>query len=222
MTVLTFCLTLIGCSGKTPPTVQETVVETASFGDQEMLDPSLPFLAIWVENWGWGAGRTGLIAAIWDDGRIVWSSDSITGGPPYKEAKIDTDGVAAMVSQLAESGTLSKEEFQNAHFGPDSTFTVINMRHNDAMFSLASWHDIAEAGSETVVGASYGLTTTGGKSREEFLKDEPEEYLEFRDVWQRIRDTVSGSLPDDGIPVTASIKTADKELGQRDWPPNSE
>lgn len=41
-------------------------------------------LAIYAEDWGLASdGTPKLILALWPDGRLVWSSDQMAGGPPY-------------------------------------------------------------------------------------------------------------------------------------------
>src|SRR5688572_19619001 len=58
-----------------------------------------------------GAART-LILGGWADGEIVWSGDSVRGGPPYWRARIDPAEVSGVLSQICE--TLAGAPFESS------------------------------------------------------------------------------------------------------------
>src|SRR6267378_4256032 len=84
-------------------------------------------LSIYPENWGLGARQRvpAIILAIWPDGQIVWSTDRVNGGPPYFSGKVDPADVVVVLADLERDGLFADERLNDAHFGPDSSFTTL-------------------------------------------------------------------------------------------------
>ena len=61
----------------------------------------------------------------------------------------------------------------------------------------SSWHELAEQNPGTVA-ASSGLTSSRGKSREEFLKTDDKNYLKYRALWGKMRTDVASLIPKTG------------------------
>lgn len=223
--MILLALVFIGCSKSTPTQLEtnepDPQAEPTPQAGPTLETNELPILAIWIESIGRGNRNGGLIAAIWSNGRIVWSTDANEGDLLYHESKIETEEIEALVAELTDARIFEKEEFRKPHYGPDSSYTVINLRRGDESNTITSWHDQAEARSDSVVGTSHGLTILGNQTRDELLAGEPKEYLEFREVWKRIRDTVNNAIPPEGLPVTQPIRTR-SNMRDRIWSPTAE
>jgi hypothetical protein len=157
-----------------------------------------PVVAVWREDWGLGAKDFGpfLITAIWADGKTIWSKDNVQGGAPYYQGKIDPKVLENALRELEIAEVFSASYVRN-YFGPDSFCTGIYLSHGNKTFTSRSWHELAEKNPK-IVASSSGLTSLGGKTREEFLKGDNKEYLKYRALWERIRVKVNSLLPKEG------------------------
>ena len=67
-------------------------------------------LAVYRQDWGLSSGgEPAIIFAAWPDGFIVWSSDRLMGGPPYRSGHIDPKRVTALLSRFDKDGLFADE-----------------------------------------------------------------------------------------------------------------
>lgn len=177
---------------------------------------SCPVVAIWRDDHGNAPTKDFgpfVITAIWQDGTVIWSKDNVRGGPPYFRGNIDPDGLESVLQGLAaDEAFVVPYAYQN-NFGPDSFFTAVYLFHKGLAFFSRSWHEMAEQNSKVVAasGGMLSLTALDGKSREEFLKDDKEDYLKYRQMWERIRRAITSLLPEKGEETFVEFEMKDVE-----------
>jgi hypothetical protein len=176
-------------------------------------------LAIYPENWGLFDGERVpvIILAIWSDGKIVWSSDRLNGGPPYLSGQIDPEKVASLLSDLERDGLFADNKLNVAHFGPDSHFTTLLVKSGKKQVTMQSWHERSEAGGKSIAG-SRGVSGLAGQRRFQALSKEPAEYLYYRLVWSETRGKLIDLIPDVGTSVAGRPVTNDKGLAWQEAP----
>lgn len=150
-----------------------------------------------------------LILSAWDDGRVVWSDDPVTGGPPYRGARIDPEAVTALLSAFEADGLFELDELEHARFGPDATFTTILLSSGGKRLRMRSWHELME--SRGGVARKTGVVSTE-EPRLHALRDEPADYLFYRFVWADIRARARELIPSDGDPVEGGVAEKDGRI----------
>ena len=165
-----------------------------------------PVAAVYTQGW-WSKGseignpdaiRPRVIVALWADGRIVWSDNSIEGGPPYREATLEPARVEELLKNLEERDVFADPGLSSRlYFGPDSTWSAIVVLHDGKYLNMQSWHELFEQ-RPNLVGTAQGITSLGQRSREEVLADQPEEYREFRRVWSVVKEALLALIPGEG------------------------
>ncbi len=202
--VLSTLIIVCGCDGETSPEA-----DTASGEDGNRLNMSIlvgktaiPKVAVYV-NGSRNINRvipgSAVVIAVWDDGRIVWSKEPIEGGPPYWVGKVELSKLERFFDELEQRGLYKNPTPKQLHFGPDSAFTVIAITYGARQIKMTSWHELFEASSETLVGTARGIYyIEDGRSREEILAEQPEEYKRFRSTWSEIRSLLKGLIPEKG------------------------
>ena len=150
---------------------------------------------------GAAARDSGLIAAIWGDGRVVWSRDQQRGGPPYFSARIEPPQVQALLDRFDGERVFDARSFRHSWLGPGSSFITIWLQSGTKHTQLQSWHEGFETQPD-LVALSTGITSLKGRSRGEALRSDTEEYQRFRQVWAELRATVAALVPKNGDAYT--------------------
>jgi hypothetical protein len=162
---------------------------------------STPAVAIFQESLGLahpGADSSHrLLVEIWPDGRIVWSRDQQRGGGPLLSARLEPRNVQALLDRLDRQDVFDAKSFRHSWVGPDSTFTTISLQSAARHTRLESWHEEFER-QPNLVALSSGVTSLGGRTREEALKSDTKEYRQFRRVWADARSAIAALLPKQG------------------------
>ncbi len=164
--------------------------------------PAAPLITIYTEPSGLSArdardAGPKIVVAVWEDGEVVWSQDAVSGGPPYRIGRCAPEKVKAFIEDLERKAVFGDEALGRPNFGPDSSFTTIQIDAGHRRLKMQSWHELYERGGK-VVAASYGLTPLEGKTIESFLKTEPESYQKYRRIWSAIRTAITSFIPDSG------------------------
>jgi hypothetical protein len=64
----------------------------------------LPVAAIYVRDpRGWNRPGFAVLLAVWANGDIIWSEDTIGGGPPFREAQINGENVSSILERILAS-----------------------------------------------------------------------------------------------------------------------
>lgn len=161
-----------------------------------------PKAAIYVDNllsWSPAEPEIMVVIAVWEDGRVVWSKDTIEGGPPYWVGKIEPSKLDSFFDKLEQRELYKNPTPKELHYGPDSSFTVIAITDGPRQIRMESWHELFEASSKDLVGTAHGiLAIEDSRSREEILAEQPETYKRFRSTWSGIRVLLEELIPDKG------------------------
>ncbi len=137
------------------------------------------------------------VALIWADGAILWSDDRLNGGMPYRVSRVHPDAVSKLLGDVESTGVFRDKDFRRSYLGPDAEFMGIRLRNGDRTVEMQSWHECFEE-RENLVATVGGITILNGRTREEVLADQPEDYQRFRGLWRMVREGVEELIPEDG------------------------
>jgi hypothetical protein len=170
------------------------------------LEEAEAIVAIYLLDWGGESPPRGpnLIAAIWGDGKVVWSRDRVLGGAPYLAGRVDPKKFTDLVARLQRDGVFADERLGDLHFGPDSRHTNIVVNSGKRRLKLQSWHELFEQ-NEKLVATSRGISSLEGRRREDVLREDTAEYRHFRSTWDRIRAAVADLVPTQGEPIDGTL-----------------
>jgi hypothetical protein len=155
-----------------------------------------PIIAVWREGGNSPLKSSGpyLIAAMWPDGRSIWSEDKVLGGAPYYQGWVSPVVLSKTLRGFEADKAFSAPNMRRDYLGPDAIYTVIYLALPGHAFYRSSWHEISEL-DPTIVATSSGLAPLNGKTRDEVLAGDTQDYLNYRALWKRIREKVSSLLP---------------------------
>ena len=162
--------------------------------------------AIYADNWGLGSsGSTKLIFCAWDDGHVVWSSDRIEGGPPYRMAILRPSDVIATLDRMDRAGIFDIPRLNGGEVVVDSSFTTILVRRNGKQLKMQSSHELYEAHGSTMHLEGVGSGREPRK-RLQLLADKSADYLHYRMTWLELRLAAAGLVSANGSESTGSPK----------------
>jgi hypothetical protein len=140
------------------------------------------------------------ILRVWRDGRVVWSADPISGGPPYRVGAGDPAKIAGALAVLSAEGRWTKDY----RTGPCARWTRILVRGDDGpIIDVGSWHEVVEQDPRLFAGAG-SMQSLEGRPRAEVLAEQPAEYLAFRARWDRVKRALLAVTPPSGEPLDAA------------------
>jgi hypothetical protein len=64
---------------------------------------------------------------------------------------------------------------------------------------MESWHELFEQHSN-LVATAQAVTSLDGRNRDEVLREQPQNYRQFRNTWSEVRDKVAELIPLKGDP----------------------
>jgi len=201
LTLLLLCGMLAGCSQKSSvgSPFHKRMVDLSAGQDKGLS-------AISIENYP-SMGKTRVVMVVWPDGRIIWSKDSMKGGPPLLEGTVDPAKVRQVLEKLEGDGLFTKPANSLFHVGPDASSHLIHLHSGKKEAKLVSWHELYEVNPK-VVATSHGLGTLGDRKREDVLRGDTKEYQEFRKLWSEIRKLSADLIPKEGKPFTQPLDDA--------------
>lgn len=134
--VIACALTLLGCSARdeTPAHREAKPLPPMIVVALPEHDPASIYLRV-------EAGMTNhcdgdeacIVAAVWDDGLVVWSEDIVRGGSPYRFVQVDRDVVSHLVANVsAIAGSCS-----NGRFMFDAPYSAFVMRTPNGLVRLS-------------------------------------------------------------------------------------
>lgn len=151
-----------------------------------------PVAAVYTRGWMYKGSEYGnpedffrprVIVALWADGHIVWSDNSVEGGPPYREATLEPARVEELLKNLEERGVFA-DPGPKRYFPPDSAWTAIVVLHDGKYLSMQLWHLMDR-----------------DPEREWISSNQPEKYeryQSFRRVWSEVKEALLGLIPGQG------------------------
>jgi hypothetical protein len=144
--------------------------------------------AIYTEDWGYvPSSGSRLILVFWDDGCIVWSTDQLRGGPPYRAGRVASRDLRRFFNSLVHAGIFDEDHSPRSSVPVDSDFTSILARWKGRQFLLRSRHELEEC-------------TKEGRQ----LDDTPE-FRRLRNVWQDLRKRSALLIPADSVSVLGEL-----------------
>jgi hypothetical protein len=145
-----------------------------------------------------------VVAALWNDGKIVWSESRLRGGPPYRQGQFTREKMDALLGSLEAQGAFTNATLRRPWFGPDSQTTRIVIDDGRRRLKLESWHELFEQNTN-LVATAQGITSLNGRERDAVLAGQPEEYRHFRKTWSEVRDAVASLIPPKGEPCDGPV-----------------
>jgi hypothetical protein len=122
-------------------------------------------LAVYREDEGFSFTRTAsLILAIWPDGSVVWSTDRLGGGPPYRTGTVDPKRVTALLSAFEKDGAFADEKLKRPRFNSHMSFMTILVKSGKRQLKMQSCHELGEA-SGNLVDTGLGPSWLEGRSK---------------------------------------------------------
>lgn len=175
--------------------------------DDRFITTSDNVLAIFTNSYGTGLDSEDylrFVIVIWGDGTVIWSSDFVEGGGPYRLARIDPGKVTEVFTRLSHRGSFENPQLMDRRWGPDSAYSVILFRTDGKELQMESWHELEED-----VGAGIarhnGASPLNEKKLWTELQDEPASYLHFRMCWLELKLAAFSLLPSAGELVNAEF-----------------
>jgi len=162
---------------------------------------NVPCISVFTEP-GFRDGGGEIVTIIWPDGRAVWSTNGIAGGPPYFQAQLSAGAVKKFLDDPKQKNAYTNQQIQqHCNVAIDSDYSTITIISTNGTFSLTSSHELFERGTN-FVGMSFGMMLLQGQSREEALSKEPASFLAFRQTWKDLRAGIQALLPSSGSEIT--------------------
>lgn len=189
------------------PVPASSTAETVGESPQAVVDmlvpvgeTELPVANVWIQSHSRDARREGLVIAVWRNGRVLWSADSLAGGPPFYEGRIPASKVDAILVAARRQGYFRDLALCRGHFGPDARYTTISITDGEGRLQMDSWHELYEANSD-LVATAHGLASLEGRDRTAVLAAQPAEYRRYRRVWTDIRTSLQAIIPTERRPA---------------------
>jgi hypothetical protein len=217
--VLVFCVMgLFACKGNKPATdpagavvkddksvsnsTETTPVKRGIFVPNLQGRP-IPVISMYVEEYGpWILPQNfewhPVLLSVWSNGDIIYSHDYLKGGRPYNSAKVSPQQVESFLTSLSSSELWKKFPKGYSIYGPDSSFITLVVIHHGKALELSSWDELFEASGKSV-GTARGIRFLEGKTAQEVLAEQPQEYRDFRQLWDMIRSGAKALIPKEGI-----------------------
>jgi hypothetical protein len=152
-------------------------------------------LAVYYEDFDNPLDGPRIIFVAWPDGHLVWSFNQSEGGPPYRTGQIEPKRIADLFERFDSDGLFSQDDLNRAHFGPDSDFVTLYIKHGKQSVKMASWHEGFENAGRTVA-TQHGISGLDRKKRLAVLRDTAsKEYLFYRLVWSELRGKLAQLVP---------------------------
>lgn len=149
-----------------------------------------------------------VVFAVWEDGRVIWSKDPIEVlspidpaevDKPYRVGKIELSELEQFLDELERRGCYNDPALKQPYVGVDRDYMVIAVAVGNRQITMQSSHELHETLSKKVVWRANGsYVIHDGRSREEVLAEEPEEYKHFRNTWSEIRSSLEELIPEEG------------------------
>ncbi len=146
-----------------------------------------------------------LVLAIWNDGRIVRSHDSVEGGEPYSGGAITPNEVRALIARLTRHSVDAFVRHGTTYCGPSYPSTHIFFRTDDGhVFEIDSWHEYREHGGQRVFDGKYWVSLNAGRTADDIIAGADENYKSFRSLWVLLRQSIDAAVPASLQPMATS------------------
>lgn len=117
--------------------------------------------------------------------KVIWHDEAVK----YRDARLlDVRLTPQQARQLEDLCATARKHFPSGewnNFGPDSGYREIVISCPAGAFELRSWHPVIER-NPFLVAASYGVSTLGGKTREQLLSEDDPDYIARRNAFDAL------------------------------------
>lgn len=161
----------------------------------------LPVVAVYRSK---GSARVSVIAALWEDGTLIWCPHPTIGGPPYLETSIPPDRVQGYIGYV---GSLHADKDPCHHFPLQKDGDlVLAVNIPDQCYQMKSNFEKRERFHDSV-STLTGPERLGNRNKQEWESRQPLCYQQFRDLWFAIKNPLLDLWPEDttGYPQTPQI-----------------
>ena len=128
-----------------------------------------------------------VVLAVWPNGRIIWSDDTILGGAPYREATISAESINQLELDLQALGT-----FTSVHsvatwgtYGVVSS-SMVGLFANGDHFEMTSDHAIYEHQFPGRVNTPRSVALNGRTRATALAEEASPDYQTFRAEWDQL------------------------------------
>ena len=157
-----------------------------------------PSVVVWSTDFRWNQGPSPkIVVTVWNNGDIMWSTNAVYGGMPYFYGKTTAD-VGEMLFSFQQKGYLSTEYSLDYGRIIDMSFTSMFISVGTNTLFTRSHHEIIERNTNLVALSQVSSTLLNGRNRDDVLKEDKPEYVQYRAMWKDIREQISNMLPFDG------------------------
>jgi len=174
--VVSSCFLIAGCGDQ-----REAAYAASAIGAQSEPDPQqsyvldragrAPVISVHAANIGERSGEW-LRLAVWRDGVVIWSTDSVKGGEPYLKSKIAKSLVAETAARMSDEIEAAALE-SPTRFGVHATNSQMRIWADGQYVELATFHEQVRPDEITL--------------------------SETERVWDRLWSVARGILPADGV-----------------------
>jgi hypothetical protein len=138
------------------------------------------------------------VVAFWASGRVIWSQDPITGGPPYRIGSIEPDKLAELQNRLRALHFFEARSIYGTVI-VDGGYTVFAACYGGLCSEQMSSHELYERNADVVVMDGALLILSERQStRQRMLALSSEGNQRFRAEWKMARGILSEYLPQPG------------------------
>lgn len=113
-------------------------------------------------------GYPNLIFVLWDDGKVIWSEDEVTGSPPYFTGNVKPNTIDKVIAKLKERSSFWADDVQLDRFNPHAYCTAIRIIEDDKTSTTIRYdlelRDLLESGD-----VRQNAKATIGRSKDELL-----------------------------------------------------
>jgi hypothetical protein len=146
---------------------------------------------------------TGLVLAVWPDGKAVWSEDSIRGGPPFREGRVDPKRVKALLSKFDRDGYFDEKTLANRGIPLHSAHHALLIADGKRKLVIVTHHEFMDE-----ILDRPGMGRDGSRLadlRQQAVREDASRlWLLFRIVWGETRYLLADILPRESQPATGS------------------
>lgn len=72
-------------------------------------------------------GAPNLIFVLWNDGKVIWSRDEVTGGPPYLTGNVNPETIGKLIGKLKNRSYFWTDKVRLERFNPHDYCTAIRV-----------------------------------------------------------------------------------------------
>lgn len=154
-------------------------------------------LSIYVlEGWVWNPRGPQLVLAAWDNGRVIWSENRVTGGAPYWTSQIDQKRITELFTRICNEGFFDERELNCLRVPYDSGSTVLLARTGKKQIRMRSAHETYPNDGHL----SFRSKSPAGRWQNATGND-----ARYFGAWDELRRTLNSVIPTNGTQIDGKL-----------------